>query len=723
MKTTVVSLESTFNDKLLKLFYNLHKNEVNSYILLGIDNLLNRGSDIQEALKQVKFNVVDLAFNHFINTSFNWSNTGTTNYYNKIFEAVGDCYAYPISTNSVKVKFRNLVDLNRKIYPPTFKDIKEEVSFTNSAGEELTLNFVKHSLSAIYYVDLPVGDENFNYFMYNGQVFEVDLFNDPKSNYSTELIKLLSNLGEAYVDKLISIPKDSPDYLFFVEIDNDLKIKGINNKNVEVSLKFTRYLSKFPDIFSNKDCELIAAHLKNKLEIKVEIVSGTDIVKYYDESSYQISKSKNSSTLHKSCMRNSSKRRMLDLYVNNPDTVKLVVALKDDLVCARALLWKTDQGITLLDRIYYDGEECLAFMISQANLNGWHHKTNQDFKSPRLITFNGVDLPSRFLSVSLDLSGINHYPYIDTFHFVNSNGKKLYNSVIGHSIRVLQDQYGKFPFGRDVEINVFLPPQNDRNGNLIEIGTHWFTDIGRLVEKTSGWFYSSGGTSIEESVLQTSKVDFPYENKYGLKTDSSVEILIDFTGADLLHLPSLDFLDYINAKAYTNLLIKETVISSALRPDEIVFEDLTPRQLVEAFMYGQDVAVLLNPLEQIDLANRYGVSIGAKLNSNKYLTLYGADKKVYFKPLNFKIAKKAVSYKSLLNLIELDPEIYMRVVNGEKSWRDSICEYYSLIEGCSTDSNSIVESFDESFSSEPVFGELIEFSVTTDRPYFSTSVL
>lgn len=74
----------------------------------------------------------------------------------------------------------------------------------------------------------------------------------------------------------------------------------------------------------------------------------------------------------KSCMK--GKKGQLELYVRNPEKVKLAIISKDGKDVGRALLWTADDGTKFLDRVY-PGNGMVAYAARQyATEQGWAYK-------------------------------------------------------------------------------------------------------------------------------------------------------------------------------------------------------------------------------------------------------------------------------------------------------------------------------------------------------------
>ena len=97
------------------------------------------------------------------------------------------------------------------------------------------------------------------------------------------------------------------------------------------------------------------------------IVSGDDIIKYYDKDSYF----KMSGELGNSCMRDSSKSHVIKFYAKNSNFRLLIMkAGQTDSIMARALLVTTTDGTVFMDRIYTVDTKIINLFHRYAKENG-----------------------------------------------------------------------------------------------------------------------------------------------------------------------------------------------------------------------------------------------------------------------------------------------------------------------------------------------------------------
>lgn len=175
--------------------------------------------------------------------------------------------------------------------------------------------------------------------------------------------------------------------------------------------------------------ERLSNYLRGQFEFtgKFEIVNRTAIKYWYYMDQY----AENQGTLDNSCMKKFSCQPYLQLYVNNPDTVSLLIAKNaDDKLVGRALIWKTTQGITFMDRVYGNDQTIQAF-LEYAKEHGYWHKTHQNHSSADQVNNEKGEKTSKYLSVKLNTSNLDYLPYMDTFKFSNDIDEGILNNESG----------------------------------------------------------------------------------------------------------------------------------------------------------------------------------------------------------------------------------------------------------------------------------------------------
>ncbi len=153
-------------------------------------------------------------------------------------------------------------------------------------------------------------------------------------------------------------------------------------------------------------------------EVDIRIVSGEEIRHWYLENNYT---TQFKGDLHKSCMRFDHRQHELDIYVLNPEVVKLAIKTRIEKgvekLISRALIWQTDLG-PFLDRVYFSKPE-EKFIYSE-----WARNTEG-------CKMNYYDQKLEKMTVQLrtDIDDYGDYPFIDSFPYFSPDECKLFNHL------------------------------------------------------------------------------------------------------------------------------------------------------------------------------------------------------------------------------------------------------------------------------------------------------
>jgi hypothetical protein len=169
------------------------------------------------------------------------------------------------------------------------------------------------------------------------------------------------------------------------------------------------------------------AEYKNALKnIKFKIVDGGDILKFYNGRRY----GRGNGSLNKSCMRHDQCAEWMEIYIKNPDKIKMLILLEGgskDVISGRALLWKLDvpDGMWLLDRIYVKEDSDAILFKKYAEKHGWLYKNAQTFDAVKVVK----DKEEIYVDMKVHVKGdYRRFPYIDTLLFYNVKEKYLTNN-------------------------------------------------------------------------------------------------------------------------------------------------------------------------------------------------------------------------------------------------------------------------------------------------------
>ncbi len=151
---------------------------------------------------------------------------------------------------------------------------------------------------------------------------------------------------------------------------------------------------------------LVGQHFPITNTYLFEILSGAEAV----EAAYHSPEAENWG----SCMWG---KKYPDWYAENPDSVSVLKILRGGNFVGRALLWKAEDGTTVLDRIYPSDDQGAHTRAAHehARENGWEYKTSQSMKDGSLTSGD------KDLIVRMKPSQSGLYPYLDTFKYTEDD--------------------------------------------------------------------------------------------------------------------------------------------------------------------------------------------------------------------------------------------------------------------------------------------------------------
>jgi hypothetical protein len=162
---------------------------------------------------------------------------------------------------------------------------------------------------------------------------------------------------------------------------------------------------------------------QTKINSKFEVVSGQSIVDYYHYDSYLYE----SGSLGNSCMKYDQCQDYFSLYTKNKDKISMLVLTTDNKkLIGRDLLWNLDD-VKIMDRIYTIDDETYQYHFKKwADDNGYIYKREQKWNNTLFFESKGKTI---YKEISLNLNRFNftHFPYMDTFKFIDFNNGNIYN--------------------------------------------------------------------------------------------------------------------------------------------------------------------------------------------------------------------------------------------------------------------------------------------------------
>ena len=269
--------------------------------------------------------------------------------------------------------------------------------------------------------DANLGDIKFTQFKKVVSLIKKGLEN----NYGTEQAE---RLGDTIEQKLLSGNISDKDVLhFFTDPSYEVSTKSRNTTGIG------RLVNQiFPGKFKSTEVEDFVNDFKNLNKLfEFELVSGEDIRKYYLYSNYTEDKGE----LGNSCMKKPECQSYLDIYVENPEIVRLLI-YKDgnDEILGRALIWKLNAYNDLdnkapyfMDRVYAIDDATKKLFKDFAVTQKWAFRTSSTYHRTKEVTFLGDEKDSISLEIQLSKWEFSEYPYMDTFKRLDPKDGILYN--------------------------------------------------------------------------------------------------------------------------------------------------------------------------------------------------------------------------------------------------------------------------------------------------------
>jgi hypothetical protein len=242
---------------------------------------------------------------------------------------------------------------------------------------------------------------------------ELSLLIEREIEVGASLEKKLNNVNKPYADKLLRFLKSnqisdntSIYAIDYKENDNktltafykeDGKDKSRNYKVGKLLVSLGINLSEF----KGYEIEDLISHLKKGTTEDFRLVDGEEILWAYHCENYDEGETMGS------CMRYAEAQKFFGIYTTNPDSVKCLVLInpKNNKVRGRALIWHTDADEFFMDTIYLTNNEYRNLFNQYAEEHGYKTYTNS--------------------TVTLDNVEFEHYPYMDTFKYLNMDDKTL----------------------------------------------------------------------------------------------------------------------------------------------------------------------------------------------------------------------------------------------------------------------------------------------------------
>ena len=322
----------------------------------------------------------------------------------------------------------------------------------------------------------------------------------------------------------------------------DFGIKNSPSRNV---VDLGRLVNKvFPNKYSDKEREEFvngfkAASLeKSENDLKFELVTGDEIIKWYNVNNYKSS----SGYLGDSCMRYSKCSEYFGIYTDNPGVCQLLILREGDKILGRALVWKlepNDTGVEyLVDRVYAVDDAIKILFDNWADERGYLRRYYFSQDSIRVFarrySEKNCEVIREDINVKLENWEFEKYPYMDTFKKLEIKTGLLYNNDDDSDpgFYILTDTEGGYEDTSGFYSSYYdeIIPQDEAIWSNFEDSYIWKD---RAVEVKFGYirgWYPEESTNIVEDPFRgwINKKDATYADYYGeyIWKDDIVEVVV-----------------------------------------------------------------------------------------------------------------------------------------------------------------------------------------------------
>jgi hypothetical protein len=216
---------------------------------------------------------------------------------------------------------------------------------------------------------------------------------------------------------------------------DELRKKIFNSSRQEVRIgRAIRTILNAKEVrFTDAEIETFVNEFRSILSVmndvfsRFEIVDGEDLLYWYKRANYEFQRMGN---LGSSCQA-VGRRDWLEIYIDNPDTVKLII-LKSfdnpDKILGRALLWNLEDGRKLMDYIYVSKDSDKGVFKEYARSKGYiiREESNENWVA--------------YTKVKPD--GYGSYPSIDTMRHWDRNTGKISSRSFPGCETIIWDEDG-----------------------------------------------------------------------------------------------------------------------------------------------------------------------------------------------------------------------------------------------------------------------------------------
>ena len=241
----------------------------------------------------------------------------------------------------------------------------------------------------------------------------VDMLHKIDHPISFEVLNMIDNKN--FIDTQTDLKDISVIYLS--EQPDEINYKRKNRElNPSDKMKIGKFIKKINNDYNPTDIEKFVTLYKSiYLEKKSDpiIVRGEDLRKAFLIKNIAAEVGDYATN----CMRYESTQKFLDILVENSDKISAVILMNEDgKILSRSLLWNTDDGSIVMDRVYAVDPGWKRVLHNWANRQGYYYRAKDDTKpfNSDIFIHKGIQVVKEF-SIKLKKFNFDTYPYLDTF--------------------------------------------------------------------------------------------------------------------------------------------------------------------------------------------------------------------------------------------------------------------------------------------------------------------
>lgn len=333
------------------------------------------------------------------------------------------------------------------------ESVKNDTSILVLSNELVEiLQMIKHPIAEKLlgaYYDMSYRDDNYKVTLIDIVSGELDKVTFMQSNKAIEVVakELGIELSREY-----PISDEEKQKIYREMSFNSSKYFNMKNRPITQIGRIIRKL--FPDIKESGDVGNDIESFVNKFksiqetDINFEIVSGDDIIYWYNEKQY--SPSARNTPLGLGCMRYDKCGEYLEFFAENSEKVNLLI-LKDpndkSKIIGKALLWNLDvpRDRIFMDKVYCTNPHIIDMFIEYAKENNFLYKKVQNVDNNEEIIDPESNTTVKNLIV-YNMEDTEFYPYLDTLKYYNhkdlSNHFENIDGTLNKDIIKLEDSDG-----------------------------------------------------------------------------------------------------------------------------------------------------------------------------------------------------------------------------------------------------------------------------------------